>query len=120
MAALFSFANLEAHMELIAVALFLSLSANRIIEAFVAPLKKRYPDLDLWWLIYVTWVAGGVLSYAAGVNLFAAVVPTLNPTAGLVLTALVVGGGANLIADLFPNTPTLELTTSIEKTGPAE
>ncbi len=106
-------------MDLIATALFLALAANRVIEAFVAPIKQRYPKLDLWWLIYVSWVGGGALSFAAGVNLFATLLPSLNPTVGLVLTALVVGGGANLISDLFPTPHTLDLIGSITPpTGP--
>lgn len=103
-------------MDLIATALFLALAANRIIEAFVKPVKQRYPNLDLWWLIYVSWIGGGALSFLAGVNLFAALLPTLNPTVGLVLTALVVGGGANLISDLFPAVPTLELAAPLAPT----
>ncbi len=101
-------------MDLIATALFLALAANRVIEAIVAPVKQRYPNLDLWWLIYVSWIGGGALSFAAGVNLFATLLPALNPTVGLVLTALVVGGGANLISDLFPAAPTLELAAALK------
>lgn len=88
-------------MELFVTALFLSVASNRIVEAFVAPVKQKWPALDLWWLVYVTWVAGGALSYLAGINLFSAVVPALPPIAGQVLTALVVGGGSNLLHDLF-------------------
>lgn len=86
-------------MDALATAIFLSVAANRIIEAFVAPIKLRYPDVDLWWLVYVAWVVGGALSYLSGVNLFAAQIT--NPLAGVILTAVVVGGGSNLIADIF-------------------
>ncbi len=80
-------------------AVFLSLVANRMVEAFVAPIKIKYPQTDFWWLIYVSWALGGALSYLAGLNLFAAQLP--NGPVGLVLTAFVVGGGSNLLADLF-------------------
>jgi uncharacterized BrkB/YihY/UPF0761 family membrane protein len=83
------------------IAIFLAVVANRIIEAFVAPLKNEFPEIDFWWLIYVAWVVGGLLSWFAGVNLFAPFVPTLDPLIGRVLTAVVVGGGSNLLADLF-------------------
>jgi hypothetical protein len=84
------------------VAIFLSVVANRVIEAIVAPIKKQYPLLNMWWLIYVSWLVGGLLSWFAGVNLFAPLVLTLDPLIGRILTAVVVGGGSNLIADLFP------------------
>ena len=92
-------------MDLLVTASFLALVANRLIEAVVQPVKQRYPALDLWWLVYVAWLVGGALSFAAGVNLFAPVLPTLAPLAGQVLTAVVVGGGATLISDLFPPKP---------------
>lgn len=92
-------------MNLLLSASFLALAANRIIEAVVVPLKKQYPQLDLWWLVYVAWVVGGLLSFRVGLNLFVDVLPTLPPLDGQLLTALVVGGGANLIADLFPTAP---------------
>jgi hypothetical protein len=87
----------------IEVALFLAIVNNRIIEAVAAPLKKKYPDLDTWWLIYVAWAVGGVLAWLSGVNLFADYLQA--PLAGRILTAIVVGGGANLIADLFGDRP---------------
>lgn len=105
-------------MDLIATALFLALVSNRLIEAFVAPIKQKFPKADLWWLVYVAWVVGGALSFAAGVNLFATLLPSLNATVGLVLTALVVGGGANLISDLFPTPHTLDLIGSIDPPAP--
>ena len=58
-------------MDSLVIASFLSLVANRIVEAVVQPLKLKFPELDFWWLIYVTWLVGGLLGYAAGVNLFA-------------------------------------------------
>jgi uncharacterized BrkB/YihY/UPF0761 family membrane protein len=86
-------------MDSLVIASFLSLVANRIVEAVVQPLKLKFPKLDLWWLIYVTWLIGGVLGYAAGVNLFSEYLP--NVLIGRVLTAIVIGGGSNLIADTF-------------------
>ena len=90
-------------MTALVIALFLATITNRLIEAFVAPIKQKYPDLDLWWLIYVAWVVGGVLAWLAGINLFIDYIPT--EVVGRILTAIVVGGGANLIADLFPPKP---------------
>ena len=89
-------------MDQLTIAAFLSVIANRLIEAFVAPIKQRFPEADMWWLIYVAWGVGALLSVLAKVNLFVALLPDLHPTAGLVLSAIVIGGGANLLADLFP------------------
>jgi Na+/melibiose symporter-like transporter len=86
-------------MDTLATAFFLSLAANRIIEAVVTPLRAKFPQLDLWWLVYVAWVVGGVLAFFAGINLFESFFT--DPTVGKLLTAIVVGGGSNLIADVF-------------------
>jgi hypothetical protein len=79
----------------LAAVTFLALVANRVTEGLAAPIRQRYPTLDLWWLVYVSWVIGGVLSYFAGLNLFTAYFPV--PAVGIILTAIVVGGGGNLI-----------------------
>ena len=86
-------------MDVLTVALFLSVLTNRVVEAFVAPLKKRYPDFDMWWLVYVAWIVGGFVGWLANVNLFVAYIP--SELAGRVMTAVVIGGGANLINDIF-------------------
>lgn len=88
-------------METIGNALFLSVIANRVIEAFVAPISKKWPGLDLWWLIYVSWAVGGAIGWIANINLFEAYLPDV--LVGRVMTAVVIGGGSNLLADLFPD-----------------
>jgi len=88
-------------MEMLVVASFLAVVAKSIIDAIAEPVRKRYPEADMWWLIYVTWALGGALSYLAGVNLFTAIVPSLDPLVGQVLTAITVGGGSSLVYDLF-------------------
>lgn len=94
-------------MDTLVIALFLSVVTNRVLEAFVAPLKVKFPNVDMWWLIYVSWVLAGGLAWAAGINLFVAYLPG-QELVGRVLTAIVVGGGSNLLADLFPPTPALK------------
>ena len=88
----------------VAIALFLSLAANRIIEALVRPIKERLAaqgnEISWWWLIYVSWVFGGALAWLAGLQLFAEYLPAY-PIVDRVLTAIVVGGGANLIHGIF-------------------
>jgi hypothetical protein len=43
--------------------------------------------------------------FIAQINLFAVLVPGLDLTAGRVLSAIVAGGGANLLHDLFDKAP---------------
>ena len=71
--------------------------ANRLVEMLIKPLFERF-NLDRFWLMYVSWVVSGVLVYFTEVNLFAAYIP--NAIVGLVLTAIVSGGGANMLHDL--------------------
>lgn len=77
--------------------------ANRLVEMLVTPLFEKY-HLDRFWLMYVAWVFSGVLVAFSQVNLFAAYIP--NAIVGLVLTAVVAGGGANLLHDLTDVTST--------------
>lgn len=80
---------------------FLAVVAKSVIDALAEPVRQKYPTLDMWWLIYVTWVLGGALSYLAGVNLFVELLPDFNLVAGQLMTAVVVGGGSSLIHDIF-------------------
>jgi hypothetical protein len=59
----------------------------------------------MWWLIYPSWVIGGLLGWLAEVNLFAAYLP--NEMAGRVFSAVVIGGGANMIYDIWGKKPVL-------------
>ena len=86
-------------MEPLAIAFFMALITERLVAAVVAPVKVKYPDLDLWWLIYAAWVVGGALVWLTGTNLFAQYFP--DPLVGRILTAVVAGGGANLLHDVF-------------------
>ena len=81
------------------VAVMLVLLANRIVEGIAAPLRVKFPSLDLWWLQYVSWVVGGLLVFSSGINLLP-VFPAY-PLVGLVLTAIVVGGGASITSSLL-------------------
>lgn len=80
-------------------ALFLSLLVNRIVEGIAQPIRKQWPKLSLWWLIYVAWVVGGLLAFAAGINLLPDLFP--DETVGRVVSAVIIGGGANLIKSIF-------------------
>jgi sterol desaturase/sphingolipid hydroxylase (fatty acid hydroxylase superfamily) len=82
----------------LAIAFFLALVANRLIEALIVPIFDRQ-QWDKFWLLYIAWVIGGIVVAFSGVNLFATYIPA--PAIGQILTAIVAGGGANFLADLF-------------------
>lgn len=95
-------------------AFLLALITERITAALVAPVKAKWPELDLWWVIYPAWVLGGVLAYLANLNLVADLLPTLPAEVGRVLTAVIVGGGSNLIHDIFDRPATSTVTASTQ------
>lgn len=99
------------------IALFLATVANRLVEGLVTPLFVRQ-GWDKFFLLYVSWAVGAALVLASGVNLFVAYIP--SPAVGLILTALVAGGGANLLHDLFdkPELALLQGLSSGEPGGP--
>ena len=71
--------------------------ANRLVAALVTPLWDKY-GWDKFWLMYPAWILAGVLVWLTGVNLFVAYIP--NELIGKILTAIVAGGGSNLLHDL--------------------
>lgn len=71
--------------------------ANRLVEMLVTPLFDKY-NWDKFWLMYPAWILSGVLVLVTGLNLFGAYIP--NELIGKILTAIVAGGGANLLHDL--------------------
>lgn len=83
---------------LLAMAGFLATVTNRLVEGLIKPVFVKY-HLDTFWLMYVAWAVGAGLVFAANINLFPGVFT--HPVIGQVLTALVAGGGANLLNDLF-------------------
>ena len=71
--------------------------ANRLVAALVTPLWDKY-GWDKFWLMYPAWILAGVFVWFTGVNLFASFIP--NQLIGQILTAIVAGGGSNLLHDL--------------------
>jgi hypothetical protein len=78
-------------------AFLLAVLVNRLVAFFVTPIFERN-HLDRFYLMYVSALVGFALTLFAGINL----VPTLftNTLVGQILTAIIVGGGANLLHDL--------------------
>jgi len=85
---------------------FLVVTANRIVEGLIKPLFDRL-EWDKFWLMYVSWAISGLLAALGEIDLFGAIFPTAiwgflpGRVVGIILTAVVTGGGANLINDLL-------------------
>lgn len=86
-------------MEPLALAALLATANKAIVDFVVGPVRRRFPDADLWWFDYVALASGGVLAWFAGVNLFAGVV--VSEVAGRILTAVLIGGGTALLNQVF-------------------
>jgi hypothetical protein len=57
-------------------------------------IEKALPELDRWWLIFVSLAAGGVLGWFSKINLFEGLIPVL---VGRIVTSLLVGGGSQIV-----------------------
>lgn len=88
--------------------------ANRLVAALITPIFDKY-GWDKFWLMFVSWALSGVFVWLTGVNLFAAYIP--NALVGKVLTAVVAGGGANLLHDLTDKPDALFLVDGYEGVG---
>ena len=86
----------------LALALFFATVNERIVEVTIA---KLFDLIAQPWaktaLMIATWITGGLLSWLAKIDLFTMLAPKMDPLAGLILTAIVVGGGSNLLHTLF-------------------
>jgi len=83
----------------LALGLLLAVANRAIVNYLADPVRKRFPDLDLWWLVYVALATGFAIAWFAPANLFAEVVP--NIWVGRILSGALIGGGASLIHDVF-------------------
>lgn len=102
---------------LLPVAFLLAVANKAIIGYLAEPIRKKYPNLDLWWLTYVSFGTGVLIGYLANVNLFEAT--GLVGLSGRILTACVIGGGASLIHDVFDNADVRTTTTETARVSSA-
>ena len=79
--------------------LFLAVVNMAIINYLAAPVREKKPKFDLWFLVYVALITGFLISWFAGVNLFADQIA--NELLGRILSGILVGGGSSLIHDVF-------------------
>ena len=86
----------------LAIALFLATVNKALLDLIVAPVRTKWPGVDLWWVNYLALLTGALLAWVFNVNLLAALAGG-EPAriTGIVITGLVIGGGTDLINDLF-------------------
>jgi len=82
---------------LLGIVIGMMVLANRLVAMLVTPLFGKY-GWDKFWLASPGWILAGVFVWFTGVNLFATFIP--NALIGQILTAIVAGGGSNLLHDL--------------------
>ena len=82
------------------IAFLLAVANKALVDYLADPIRAKYPNADLWWLVYVAFGTGALIGWFSGVNLFA-VVQSMHPIVGRVLTACVIGGGSSLIHDIW-------------------
>jgi hypothetical protein len=93
----------------LALAFFLALTVERLIEWFLKPVLAKIQDETYRTLAtrLITLVLGGIVAFGFGLDLLtplvtaAGVVPQW-PVLGPIVTAIVVGGGSTLLHDLWP------------------
>lgn len=73
---------------------------NRLVAGAITPIFDR-KNWDHFWLMYIAWAFAAAVIFATEVNIFGAYIP--NAWIGKILTALVVGGLANLRHDQIDN-----------------
>jgi hypothetical protein len=83
-------------------AIMMATVAERLTAGLITPVFTKF-KLDTFYLLYAGWAVGGLLVWFTKANVFADYVP--DPLTGQVLTAVVAGGGGNLLHDLFDKAP---------------
>src|SRR5512139_962660 len=90
------------------LAFFLALISERLVEYFASPLFQRN-QWDTFYLMYVGLGVGFVLSLAVGANAFNQ--EFITSTVCLILTAVTVGGGSNLLHQITQPASKIEAGT---------
>ncbi len=88
---------MEFDVTILGIVIGMMVLANRLVAMLVTPIFEKY-GWDKFWLAYPAWILAGVFVWFTGVNLFASFIP--NALIGQILTAIVAGGGSNLLHDL--------------------
>jgi hypothetical protein len=88
---------MEFDVTILGIVIGMMVLANRLVAMLVTPIFEKY-GWDKFWLMYPSWILSGVFVWFTEVNLFASFIP--NQLIGQILTAIVAGGGSNLLHDL--------------------
>ena len=96
--------GLDISVAVIAVGLFLALVLERLFELYVKP---PIPERFKWVVPYLAGLAGLGLAFVFSIDLMTPVLEAagITPAAdwlGRVLTGLAIGGGSNLVHELWP------------------
>lgn len=108
-------------MDGLVIGVFLAVLNNRVLEWFVRPLFDRL-NVDTLWLRYISGATGCVLTVLGGVRLLLPYNVDIGMYPDLIVSGLIVGGGANLIHEIFGggNGEITELFTEVKPTGIGE
>ena len=95
----------------LATAFFLALVVNRVVEHVFKPLRSLLllyiaPEKLAWMDYispYVAWGLGGLVAWYADINLLPIFA---DPLVGKIITSILIGGGAELLHDIFDPLPT--------------
>ena len=93
--------------QVVLFASFLALVTERVTELFVVPALERIGAGYAWLAAYMTAVLGIIVALSFGIDLMSPIAEALGlavafPIAGQVFTGLVIGGGSNLLHDIWP------------------
>ena len=88
---------MEFDVQVLGIVIGFMVLANRLVAALATPLFERY-GWDHFALMYIAWAIAGVFVWLSGVNLFVDYIP--NELIGKIITAIIAGGGGNLLHDL--------------------
>jgi hypothetical protein len=86
-------------MDVLGIAVFLATINFAILSYIASPLKAKWPELDLWWFKWLALATGFVICWFAPLNILGDYVS--NVILARILTALVVGCGAEIINVVF-------------------
>ena len=81
------------------VVVLLATVNSEVIDYIKKPIEQKFPELDLWWFVYVGLATGIGIGWLAGVNLFDGIVE--STILGRILTGALIGGGSTLIYRVF-------------------
>lgn len=88
---------MEFQPEVLAIVIGFMVLSNRLVAALITPIFDKF-KIEKFWLMYIAWIVSGVLVFLADVNLFEPYIA--SALIGKILTAIVAGGGANMLHDL--------------------